>query len=206
MSQCSSHAVISRYPIHFSNVSRVSLSSIQTPVNMSKLLVKKQKQKQKKKNSFLSKTSKFRVLRTIQFCSNFTSMWSKCLSNDVWSDFWLPMSALATVAGKSFNGTLTAKMSFRSSILYYHCWCWHWKSKVSPNIIWKVYRHMLVKFDQNRYGPNNTIFWAFWQKMVNHFWQSVDAILEDVSVTETVVAVTETCSKMFLWLKQQFDG
>ena len=24
-------------------------------------------------------------------------------------------------------------------------------------------------------------------KMVNHFWQNVDAILEDVSVTETIV-------------------
>ena len=34
------------------------------------------------------------------------------------------------------------------------------------------------------YGPNYTKFWTFWQKMVNHFWQSVDAILDDVSVTE----------------------
>ena len=37
------------------------------------------------------------------------------------------------------------------------------------------------------YGPNYTEFWAFWQKMVYHFWQSIDAILEDVSVTETIV-------------------
>ena len=37
------------------------------------------------------------------------------------------------------------------------------------------------------YGPNHTKFCALWQKMVNNFWQSVDAILEDVSVTETIV-------------------
>ena len=39
-------------------------------------------------------------------------MWSKYLSNNVWSDFRLPMSALATVAGKSFNGKFTAKIDF----------------------------------------------------------------------------------------------
>ena len=30
-------------------------------------------------------------------------------------------------------------------------------------------------------------FVLFWQKMVNNFWQSVDAIMEDVPVTETIV-------------------
>ena len=40
------------------------------------------------------------------------------------------------------------------------------------------------------YGSNYTKFWAFWQKgrvFYNHFWQRVDAILEDVSVTEIIV-------------------
>ena len=40
------------------------------------------------------------------------------------------------------------------------------------------------------YGPNYTKFWAFWQTagfFENHFWQSVDAILEDVSVAEIIV-------------------
>ena len=41
------------------------------------------------------------------------------------------------------------------------------------------------------YGPNYTKFWAFWQEKTgffkNHFWQSVDAILEDVSVAEKIV-------------------
>ena len=45
---------------------------------------------------------------------------------------------------------------------------------------------MLVKFEQ--YRMVRTInFELFWQKMVNHFWQSLDAILEDVSVIEIIV-------------------
>ena len=47
------------------------------------------------------------------------------------------------------------------------------------------------------YGPNHMKFCAFWQKkkkkkkknrfLKNAFWQRVDAILEDVSVPETIV-------------------
>ena len=53
---------------------------------------------------------------------------------------------------------------------------------------------MLVKFEQNRMVQ---IFQNFviWQKIVNNFWR-VDAILEDVSVSATIVADTETSSKM----------
>ena len=39
------------------------------------------------------------------------------------------------------------------------------------------------------YGPNYVKFWAFWQKnriFYNHFWQRVDAILEDVSEAEII--------------------
>ena len=41
-------------------------------------------------------------------------------------------------------------------------------------------------FDKS-YGPNYAKLWSFSQKIVNYFWQSVDAILEDASVTETTV-------------------
>ena len=37
------------------------------------------------------------------------------------------------------------------------------------------------------YDSNYKKFWAFWQKKTcffNHFWQSVDAILKDVSAAE----------------------
>ena len=46
---------------------------------------------------------------------------------------------------------------------------------------------MLVKFEQNRMVRTIQNFELFDKKMVNHFWQSVDAILEDVYVTETIV-------------------
>ena len=37
------------------------------------------------------------------------------------------------------------------------------------------------------YGLNYTNFWTIWQKLVNHFWLSVDAILEDFSVAKSIV-------------------
>ena len=36
-------------------------------------------------------------------------------------------------------------------------------------------------------GPNYIKNWNFWQKVVNHFWQSVNVILKDVSVAEAIV-------------------
>ena len=53
-------------------------------------------------NHFLSKSSKFCIVRTIRFCSNFSSMWSKCLSTNVWRDFRLPLLAWAMVRYESF--------------------------------------------------------------------------------------------------------
>ena len=44
-------------------------------------------------------------MASTRFVKNaFTSMWSKYLSNNVWRDFRLLMSALATVALKSLRG------------------------------------------------------------------------------------------------------
>ena len=51
----------------------------------------------------------------------------------------------------------------------------------------KYLDHMLVKFEQNRMVQTVQKFCVFWQKMVNNFWESADAILEDVSVSETIV-------------------
>ena len=40
------------------------------------------------------------IVRTIQFCSKLIRMWSKCLTNNVWRDFLLPMSGSAMVINK----------------------------------------------------------------------------------------------------------
>ena len=45
---------------------------------------------------------------------------------------------------------------------------------------------MLVKFEQNRMVQTTRNFYLF-DKKKKHLWQSVAAILEDVSVAETIV-------------------
>ena len=57
-------------------------------------------------------TSKFCVVQTIWFCSNFTSMWSKYLSNDAWRDFGLPMFWFFSIRTVSYN----IKYQIRKSI------------------------------------------------------------------------------------------
>ena len=98
---------------------------------LSKMVIKKQ--------VFLPKSTKFCIVPTIQFCSNFTSMWSKYLSNNVWRDFRLPMSALAMVAGKSINCKFTAKNDFGCLVSYVtiaDADTGNLKSLQSPYIIW----------------------------------------------------------------------
>ena len=57
----------------------------------------------------------FLTIRMIWCGSNFASMWSKyVLSNNFQRDFRIPVSAFATLARRSFNGKLTAKLVFRS--------------------------------------------------------------------------------------------
>ena len=98
------------------------------------------------------------------------------------------MSALETVAGKSLTANLLQKLIFRSGILCYHCADTDTESLKSLHTLFDKYLdHMRVKLEQNRM-VQTIKFWSFWEKqMVNHFWQSVDAILEDVSVNETII-------------------
>ena len=68
-----------------------------------------------------------------------------------------------------------------------YCW-WHWKPVVSPYIIWSLHTLFDKYVDPCKsYGPSHAKFCTLWQKMVSHFWQKVDVILEDVSMTETIV-------------------
>ena len=94
-------------------------------------------------------------------------MWYKHFSRNVRRDFTIPKSALATVARKSFNGKFTAKIDIPVG---------HF---ILPLLV-------LIEIWKKSYGQNYTKFWVFFLQK-NHFWQSIDAILEDVSVTETIV-------------------
>ena len=100
-------------------------------------------------------------------------------------EFRLPMSALATVARKSFNGKLTARNDFPIRAFYVSIADADIGSLKSVHTLFDEYLdHMLVKFE-------NLVL--FDKKWFNNFWQSVDAILEDVSATEAIV-----CTKLLI--------
>ena len=79
--------------------------------------------------------------------------------------------------------SLIGKRSFATNfeIKCVHCKCWHWKSKICPYIIWYVFGHMLVKFEQNcmvrniqnfeLFNRKPGLFKAFfWTKLWRHLW------------------------------------
>ena len=112
------------------------------------------------KNPVFVKKRNIFVVRTLRFCSNFTSMRYKHFLRNVWRDFRLPMSALATVARKSFNGKFTAKIDFLIDIL--HIADADVKSLKSLHTLFdKDLDHMLVKFQQNRMVRTIQIFELF---------------------------------------------
>ena len=67
------------------------------------------------------------------------------------------------------------------------------RSLKSLDTLFELYLdHMLAKFEQNRVAEIARNFEGFFflskpRFFKNHFWQSADAILEDVSVAETIV-------------------
>ena len=71
----------------------------------------------------------------------------------IWRDFRLPMSALATVAGKNFNGKCTVQIDFSDRILYTPSLMLTLEMlevyMVSPYSFDKYLDHMLLKFEQN---------------------------------------------------------
>ena len=82
-------------------------------------------------------------------------MWYKHFSRNVWRDFRLPMSALATVAGKSFNGKFAPKTDF--SIGYFMLLFLMLILKSLHTLFDKYLDHMLVKFEQNSRPTVRTI-------------------------------------------------
>ena len=96
------------------------------------------------------------------------------------------MSALATVAGKSFNNSkFTCKHWFYDRVFYVTITDAEIGSLNSLHTLCGKYLdHMLVEFEQNHMVQTTWNFELFDKKMINHFWQSVDATLEDFSVTK----------------------
>ena len=97
---------------------------------------KQSKTKQNKKNQWKKLNKNFVKFRQYDFVQISLAFGKSIFKGMYGEAFVIPMSALATVVGKIFNGKFTAKVDFRSGILCYHCCCWHNKWKVSPYIIW----------------------------------------------------------------------
>ena len=96
------------------------------------------------------------------------------------------MSALANVARGNFNSKFTAKKWFSDRAFFITIADPDIGSIKSVHTLFvKHLDHILVNFEQNRtiVKSNYRKFWAFWQKMVDHFWQRIDAILDDGFVT-----------------------
>ena len=120
-------------------------------------------------------------------------------SMNVWRDFRLPISALATVTRKSFNGKFILQIWFSDRVFYVTITDAVGSLKVSPYIVWYVFgprAGVIWTKSYGSYGPKSK-FWAFWQKMFDHFWQSVDVILENVSVTEAIAWCWTTIFQCF---------
>ena len=117
-------------------------------------------------NHFLSKkSSKFCIVRTIRLCSNYTSMWSKYLSNNVWRDFRFSNVKIS-------NGNI--KYPIEKSIF---CSIFAVKNSTLLSLLmlsWEVlslYIHYLIniwttcwEIWTKLYGPKYTNFWAFDKK------------------------------------------
>ena len=71
--------------------------------------------------------------------------------------FRLPMPALATVARKRFNGKSTAKIDIPNRHFYVTIAdAANGSQKSLHKLFGKYLDHMLVEFEQNRFGPNHT--------------------------------------------------
>ena len=56
---------------------------------------------------------------------------------------------------------------------------------------------MQVNFEENRMIQNIQKFWAFWQKMVNNLWETVDAILTFLRLSDAKVLIDRLSSSTF---------
>ena len=118
-------------------------------------------------------------------------MWSKYLSNDVWRDFKTSNVSISNgnvkyPSGKSIFAVNLLLKLFPTTVANADIG----SQKSLHTLFGKYFGHMSVKFEQNcmvQTTRNLEFFDKKKQVFKNYFWQRVDAIFEDVSVTETIV-------------------
>ena len=114
-------------------------------------------------NNFWPKRPKFCIFRIIRFCSYFSSMWSKYLSNNILRVFRLPMSASVKFQNLKINFAvnLTLKL-FRATGENTNT-----GSRKSLHTLFDTYSILglhVGKIWTKSYRLKFTKFWGFWQK------------------------------------------
>ena len=116
--------------------------------------------------TFSKIASKFCMVQTIRFCSNFTSMWSKYLWNNVWRDLDFSVSISngnmkCPIRKSIFTVNLPSKL-FCATVANADIE----RVKSLHTFLKKCFYHMPVKFEQNRMVYTTRNFELFWQKTV----------------------------------------
>ena len=97
------------------------------------------------------------------------------VSNNIWRDLLAFLGQnLQRQHGRLSIENLLQKLIFRSSIWWTITDADLWSRMSLYTLFGMCSDHMLVKFEQNRMVQNKS--WAFWQKLLIIFWESVDAI------------------------------
>ena len=116
-------------------------------------------------DAFLSKSSKFYLVRIIRKCSNFASLWHKHLLRNYKWHFRLPMSAFATAIWNALSKhqLFTINFAFKLfhvSISIDNCRSQKYHMEFLNNYVY----HKLAKFDQNRMIRTLHNFELFYKK------------------------------------------
>ena len=120
-------------------------------------------------DAFLSKSSKFYLVRSIRKCSNFASLWHKHLLRNYKWHFRLPMSAFATAIWNTLSKHQLFTLNFAFQLFHVSIAIDNCRSqKYHLQFLNSNVYHKLAKFDQNRMIRVYTKFWAFLQKAVSH--------------------------------------
>ena len=112
-------------------------------------------------DAFLSKSSKFHLVRIIWWCSNFASLWHKHLLRNYKWHFRLPMSAFATAISNTLSKHQLFTLNFAFKLF-------HVSTAIDYCNLNNYVYHKLAKFWSKLEDPNYTKFWAFLQKAVSN--------------------------------------
>ena len=113
----------------------------------------KKEKKKEKKLVFCHKAQTFVHFGPYDLIQISTACGLNTYQKNVWTDFWLTVSAFATVARKSFNGQFAQNwFSDRTSHLYYHYLHWHWKHL-------SLSKHYLISIWPSCWWNSNEIVW-----------------------------------------------